>query len=66
MTTGQRIVNWGRHTEEEDEKKNTYYDSLSLCFTFVFFSEKKKQILVFPGSINLRQKKSYGRKSERS
>ena len=64
MTTGQRIVNWGRHTEEEDEKK-TLITTLFL-FHFCLFLRKKKQILVFPGSINLRQKKSYGRKSERS
>ena len=66
MTTGQRIVNWGRHTEEEDEKK-TLITTLFLFVSLLSFSQKKKkQILVFPGSINLRQKKSYGRKSERS
>ena len=41
MTTGQRIVNWGRHTEEEDEKKHLLRLSFSL-FHFCLFLRKKK------------------------
>lgn len=41
MTTGQRIVNWGRHTEEEDEKK-TLITTLFLFVSLLSFSQKKK------------------------